>query len=348
MQTKLDNELIDADIFPYGTDELRTFEDRLTRYFSREYQLHENNDISDVRVSTGPIALAPKELAENHYDEGIDFFRSFLDRETMSYTMAFFDDDPEKAASSEKTLYQAQLNKFRLIASRMELKGDEKILNLGCGFGYFESYLLDTYPEIQVTSTTHSRDQFNFVSGRTRSAHDTLSSNRFKLIYTELDTSTAPSLGRNAFDLVCSMGLLEQINNITLLFRIIHDLLRDNGRMFHHLIVSRDLIPQLQDPGKTMIGDYFPGGKILPFKTLEADFDNFELENSWFINGINYWKTLDKWHANFWQNLNQIYPDILDKERVRYWNSYFSICKAMFLPDNGSAYGNGQYLHRKI
>ena len=97
-----------------------------------------------------------------------------------------------------------------------------------------------------------------------------------------------------------------------------------------------------------MIGDYFPGGRILPFKTLEQDFDNFKLENSWFINGMNYWRTLDHWHENFWQNLNQIYPGFLDKQRVRYWNNYFSICKAMFLPDNGTAYGNGQYLYRKI
>ncbi len=348
MQPGLNDALLDADILPYGTEELKAFEQRLARYFGREYRIHENNDISGVSIGKGPLALAPKELAENHYDEGIDFFRSFLDRKTMSYTMAFFDDDPFKAAASKKTLSQAQLDKFRLIARRMELRGDENILNLGCGFGHFESYLLETYRNLQVTATTHSKDQYDFVHRRTLSSHDILSSKRFKLVYTELDHRTEVLFGRHSFDLVCSMGLLEQVNNIALLFGIINDLLRDYGRMFHHLIVSRDLIPQLQDSGKTMIGDYFPGGRILPFKTLEQDFDNFKLENSWFINGMNYWRTLDHWHENFWQNLNQIYPGFLDKQRVRYWNNYFSICKAMFLPDNGTAYGNGQYLYRKI
>ena len=328
MQPRLDDALIDA--------------------FGREYRLHENNDISGVLVGGGPLALAPKELAKNHYDEGVAFFRSFLDTETMSYTMAYFNDDPRKAASSKKTLSQAQLDKFKLIARRMALRGDENILNLGCGFGYFESFLLETYPELRVTATTHSKDQYDFVRRRTRASHDTLSSKRFKLVYAELGSRTEVLFDRNTFDLVCSMGLLEQINNITLLYRIINDLLKDNGRMFHHLIVSRDLIPQLQDSGKTMIGDYFPGGRILPFKTLEKDFENFKLEKSWFINGLNYWKTLDHWHANFWKNLNHVYPRFLDKERVRYWNNYFSICKAMFLPDNGAAYGNGQYLYRKI
>jgi cyclopropane-fatty-acyl-phospholipid synthase len=117
--------------------------------------------------------------------------------------------------------------------------------------------------------------------------------------------------------------------------------------MFHHLIVSRDLIPQFLDPNKTLIGEYFPGGKVLPFTALQKDFGNFKLEDSWFINGMNYWKTLDKWHASFWKNLNSIYPDKIDSERVGYWNNYFVLCKAMFYPENGTAYGNGQFLYRK-
>ena len=131
------------------------------------------------------------------------------------------------------------------------------------------------------------------------------------------------------------------------MFRIIGEMLADGGRMFHHLIVSRDLIPNFLDPDKTLIGNYFPGGKVLPFYALQFDSDVFTLEESWFINGLNYWKTLDQWHANFWKNLHLVYPAGLDTERVRYWNDYFVLCKAMFWPDNGAAYGNGQYLYRK-
>jgi len=340
-------DLHEKNIFQYGSDELEIFEKRLTQYFTREYKRHKDNKNQVVKLDEGPLALAPEELAENHYDEGLSFFKAFLDDETMSYTMAYFNEDPVKALESNKTLDQAQVDKFSLIAKRMRLKGDEKLLNLGCGFGYFESYLLNTYPELKISSITHSKDQYDHVVNRTKDSKDALSSERFHLCFGEIDDKTSSLFGREKYDVVCSMGLMEQINNIKTFFEIINELLVEEGRMFHHLIVSRDVIPQLLDPKKTLIGDYFPGGKVLPYAALKKDFDNFKLEDSWFINGMNYWKTLDKWHSSFWKNLHCIYPDKIDSERVDYWNNYFVLCKAMFYPENGVAYGNGQYLYKK-
>lgn len=346
MHTNIYNDLRKEGIFQYGSDDLKIFESQLIRYFSREYNRHKNNRQS-ARINHGPLALAPDELADTHYDEGIPFFKTFLDGETMSYTMAYFDEDPDKALNSTKSIGEAQLDKFKLIANRMQLNGSEKLLNIGCGFCYFESYLLDTYPEIQISSTTHSKDQYDFIRKRIKTPTDALSSKRFQLYFEQIDDNSSTVLGREKFDAVCSVGLLEQINNIELFFEIMSELLVDNGRMFHHLIVSRDLIPQFLDPQKTLIGEYFPGGKVIPFSALQKNFSNFTILDSWFINGMNYWKTLDKWHSSFWCNLARIYPDKMNAERVRYWNNYFVLCKAMFLPEHGFAYGNGQYLYRK-
>jgi cyclopropane-fatty-acyl-phospholipid synthase len=341
------NELFNEGVYQYGSKELQNFEAQLTKYFSREYARYKDKADEPVKVDQGPLALAAEDLANEHYDEGIPFFKNFLDKETMSYTMAFFDDDPDKAFKSNKSLAQAQLDKFKLIAGRMKLQGNEKILNLGCGFGYFESYLLNTFPEIEVYGLTHSKDQYDFLINRINDPDDALSPQRFHVYFGEIDDNTSSNLGKGQYDVVCSVGLLEQINNIEHLFAIANELLVDKGRMFHHLIVSRDLIPQLLDPQKTMIGQYFPGGKVLPYPTLGRDFTNFKLDDSWFINGMNYWKTLDKWHENFWKNLHNIYPEKMDSERIRYWNNYFVLCKAMFFPENGMAYGNGQYLYYK-
>lgn len=347
MCTDIYSDLHKEGIFRYGSNELNTFEKRLTQYFTREYKRHIDSDKQPVSINHGPLALAPEDLADGHYDEGLSFFRSFLDAETMSYTMAYFDGDPDKILESSKSLGEAQLDKFKLIAKRMRLNGDEKLLNIGCGFGYFESYLLDTYPDIQISSTTHSKDQYNFILDRTKVSTDALSSGRFHIFFAEIDNKSSTVLGHEKYDAVCSAGLLEQINNIELLFAIINELLVENGRMFHHLIVSRDLIPQFLDPKKTLIGEYFPGGKVLPFTALQNNFKHFSLVDSWFINGINYWKTLDEWHSNFWHNLHTIYPGKMDRERVRYWNNYFVLCKSMFLPESGLAFGNGQYLYKK-
>ena len=343
MQADLIQTLNKEGIHEYGSAELKKFEQQLTKYFAREYALNNGNDQA-VELGHGPIALAADDLADHHYDEGLEFFKAFLDRETMSYTMAFFDDDPDKISTSDKSLDQAQTDKLRLIAQRMQLTGNEKLLNIGCGFGYFESFLLNEYPDLRITSTTHSRDQYDFLHQRQKSADDILSSDRFTLLYTKIDDNTASIVGTEKFDAACSMGLMEQINNVELFFNLVSTLLVKNGRMFHHLIVSRDLIPQFLDPQKTLIGDYFPGGKVLPYYALRRDFEHFTFQDSWFLNGMNYWMTLDKWHRNFWHNLDRIYPALMNSKRVEYWNNYFVLCKAMFYPENGAAYGNGQYL----
>ena len=347
MNTGLYSDLHENGVFQYGSVELEKFEKQLTKYFSREYDRYRGSDEQLVVINKGPLALAPEDLADNHYDEGLSFFQNFLDSKTMSYTMAYFDDIADLALVSNKTLEQAQTDKFSLIAGRMKLKGDEKLLNFGCGFGYFESYLLETYPEIQISSLTHSKDQYDFINKRMTDSSDALSSERFHVFFGEIDNDSIDLLGREQYDVVSSVGLMEQINNIELFFEIINELLIENGRMFHHLIVSRDMIPQLLDPDKTLIGKYFPGGKVLPFATLNNNFKNFAIDKAWFVNGINYWKTLEKWHENFWKNIDQIYPEKMDSDRVQYWNNYFVLCKAMFLPENGQAYGNGQYLYYK-
>ena len=346
MTEEIFKQLDEAGIHAWGSRELLHFEQQLTRYFSREYKRYAGNQEA-VDVGTGPVALAAEDLADQHYDEGIDFFRTFLDSETMSYTMAYFDEDPQQALASNKTLAEAQTDKFRLIASRIGFNGNEKLLNIGCGFGYFESYLLQSCPDLQITSTTHSRDQYDFIMRRREDAGDPLASDRFRLFYGEINDDTLDKLGEGEYDVVTSVGLMEQINNIETFYGMISELLAENGRMFHHLIVSRDLIPQFLDPEKTLIGDYFPGGKVLPFYALHKDFAHFELRNAWFINGMNYWQTLDKWHENFWRNLRAVYPGKMTQQRVDYWNKYFVLCKALFYPENGQAYGNGQYLYRK-
>ena len=347
MSTDIYTDLHNEGIFQYGSNELKTFETQLTKYFTREYKRHKDNDNQTVSINQGPLALTPEELADKHYDEGITLFQNFLDQKTMSYSMAYYDEAPANVLTSNKSLSEAQTDKFELIAKRMKLKGDEKLLNFGCGFGYFESYLLNAYSDLHISSLTHSKDQYNFIINRRKDPTDPLSSDRFRVHYGEIDKNSSTLLGKTKYDVVSSVGLMEHINNVELFFGIIDELLVEDGRMFHHLIVSRDLIPQLLDADNTMIGNYFPGGKILPFTALQQGFKNFTLEDCWFINGMNYWKTLDEWHANFWKNLGQVYPDKMDSERVRYWNNYFVLCKAMFLPENGLAYGNGQYLFYK-
>ena len=96
-----------------------------------------------------------------------------------------------------------------------------------------------------------------------------------------------------------------------------------------------------------MMADYFPGGHIWPYAEMMRHDRHLAPLASWFINGMNYWKTLDVWHRRYWMAIETLYPSVLTLEQVDYWNRYFCLCKAMFIPDQGRSYGNAHYLFGK-
>jgi len=73
--------------------------------------------------------------------------------------------------------------------------------------------------------------------------------------------------------------------------------------------------------------------------------DFLQLEQSWYLNGLNYWRTLEAWHQRFWQSMDRLYSHVLSEDGIRYWNDYFVLCKVvLFAPCNGDVYGNGHFL----
>ena len=116
---------------------------------------------------------------------------------------------------------------------------------------------------------------------------------------------------------------------------------------FHHFIVSADTIPQFLKAENTLMANYFPGGHIWPYAELRRHNRHLQFVDNWFINGMNYWKTLDEWHKRFWQAIDTLYPYYLSIDDVESWNRYFVLSKTMFCPDQGKSYGVGHYLFEK-
>jgi cyclopropane-fatty-acyl-phospholipid synthase len=287
------------------------------------------------------------ELMELHYDEDLELFEAFLDRRYMAYTMAYFGDTPQAVRASPRSLEEAQRAKLALIAERACLAPGERVFSIGCGFGPLETYLGEAFPEVAVTAITPSRTQIEYLRSRQADSSHPLARVGLDLVHGDFDAVPASELGPGSYDLVFAIGMFEHVNNLRRAFAKIGELLRPGGRAFLHLIVSRVVLPRFLDAEKTMIGRYFPGGKIWPFDTIAAQTEHLELEACWFVNGLNYWRTLDVWHRNFWENLPSVYGTVLDAEAVRHWNHYFSLAKACFVPAEGSLYGNGHFLFRK-
>lgn len=344
-------QLAEQGIFAYGSAELNDYERRLTRYFSREYTAYlKHQPVGQeqrITASTGPISVQNNDLMENHYDRQLPLFESFLDRRYLAYTMAYYGDQPDQIVNRNCSLEDAQERKFRLICRRAGITGREEVLNLGCGFGSFETYLLENYPDIRVTSLTSSRVQADYMTRCFDDAQHPLNREQCQLVHGVFGDTRA-NLPQASYDKVFAIGLFEHLHNLRLAFSEISNLLRPGGRCFLHLIVSVPTFPHYQDSNNTLLGKYFPGGRIWPFALLAQKQDYFRLLDSWYLNGMNYWRTLDEWHQRYWTHIEALYGTCLDKAEVRHWNDYFILCKVvLFAPLNGQVYGNGHYLFEK-
>jgi cyclopropane-fatty-acyl-phospholipid synthase len=338
-------------IFGPGSEELKKYERHLVRYFEREYIRLQEHPVSldslDVNTTQGPMMEETEALMERHYDEKPEFFASFLDKEFRAYSMAFYGDTPEEIMNSTATLEEAQRAKFDLIVKRAQISGNERVLNIGCGFGSLETYLLKTFPNLEIVGITPSKVQSEYLIDRMQNMNDPLGKGNFSLITGTFDGTSLEAIGKNKYDLVISVAVFEQIYNMHDVLERIHFLLRPCGKTFHHFITSRFLIPQFINPDQTKIGNYFPGGRVWPHQEFARHTDHFNLENLWFLNGLNYWRTLTCWHERYWANLGNLYGSVFDTAEISHWNEYFSLCKVVFAPLDGFCYGNSHYLFSK-
>ena len=339
----LEQILSDAKIFSPDSERLLLQQKSLTRYLEREYQGYLKHPVTlestGVTTDKGLIMEQTEDLMKTHYDENIELFLGFLDTRYRAYTMAYYGESGDDNISLE----EAQKQKFHLIAERAQIKGNENILNIGCGFGSLETFLLKEYPDIKITGITPSKVQIKYLKERMREPAHPLSSG-FTLVEDVFDETIIEKPGISQYDLVISIGVFEQLLNMRTMLVLIAKLLKPNGRTFHHFITSRVATPQVQLHEKTVIGKYFPGGRIWPRDEFSRHTEHLDLVNTWYVNGKNYWRTLDDWHHRYWKSIPSLYNNNFGIEAIRYWNEYFLLCKAMFAPLDGTFYGNSQYL----
>ncbi|MGB5440312.1 MAG: class I SAM-dependent methyltransferase, partial [Gammaproteobacteria bacterium] len=334
-----------------GSDQLATHERHLTRYFEREYKrlLEHPVSLQSLGISTdrGPMSEETKALMESHYDERSEFFASFLDRQYMAYTMAYYGETPGEIRVSSASLEEAQRAKFALIAERAGIKGHERILNIGCGFGPLETFLFNEFPDLDIVGVTPSKVQASHLRQRMQNPHDLLSKGHFNLLEGTFDQIPLERLGSVKYDLIITVGLFEHVLNMQFVMERISKLLIPGGKSFHHFISSKIVIPQFLYPDKTRIGIYFPGGRAWPTDALIQHAGQVDSTSQWFVNGLNYWRTLDEWHRRYWENIPSLYKSVFDIKAIAHWNEYFSLCKAVFAPMEGAVYGNSHYLFKK-
>jgi cyclopropane-fatty-acyl-phospholipid synthase len=300
------------------------FEDSTLRDFLTLFSLNRlslgNQPLQKVlrRVSRGlkrfqqanPVGKAQQNVV-HHYDLGNDFYKLFLD-EGMQYSCAYFLDDTE-------TLEEAQQNKLRLIAAKLNLKPGLKVLDIGSGWGELALYLA-SLEEVDVTGVTLSKEQFELSNERARKA-GLANRVRFELRdYREV---------RDQFDRVVSVGMFEHVgvHHYPEFFAKVNDLLSDNGVMLLHSI------GHMSPPGTASpwLRKYIFPGAYSP--ALSEVFTAVEQASLWVTDleflRLHYAKTLAHWYRRFEANRARI-AQMYDERFCRMWEFYLISAEMMF------------------
>ena len=251
-----------------------------------------------------------------HYDLGNAFYERWLDP-TMTYSSARF-------ASPDQSLADAQRHKYATLARTMDLRSDNHVLEIGCGWGGFAEFAAGEVGA-KVTAITISREQYTFAKQRMFDQGLADKADIQLVDYRDVE-------GR--FDRVASIEMFEAVGEQywPTYFGAIRDRLTPGGRAALQIITIRDELFDDYRSKADFIQKYvFPGGMLgsearLRQETERAGLNWCDLSRF----GPDYADTLAQWSTSFdaaWDNIRQMG---FDERFRRLWRFYLSYCEAGF------------------
>jgi cyclopropane-fatty-acyl-phospholipid synthase len=251
-----------------------------------------------------------------HYDLGNDFYGRWLDP-TMTYSAALF-------AAPDEPLEIAQNRKYRRLAGLAGIGADDRVLEIGCGWGGFAEFAAREIG-CHVTALTISREQFAFAQRRIATAGLGDRIDIRLCDYRDIE-------GR--FDRVVSIEMLEAVGERfwPIYFERLGTLLEPGGRAALQVIT----IDEAHWDGYRRNADFiqryiFPGGMLPTVGRLATQADGAGLH--WcesHAHGGDYAHTLERWLAAFDANWDAIAPLGFDDRFRRLWRYYLAYCIAGF------------------
>ena len=257
-----------------------------------------------------------KENIHSHYDLGNDFFGLFLD-ETMTYSSAVFE-------NPEQSLADAQRNKYERICQLARISADDRVLEIGTGWGGMAIYTAGTYG-CKVTTITISAEQCALAKERVEAAGLT------DLIDIQL-IDYRDVIGE--YDKIVSIEMFEAVGVefFPVFFNKCSALLKPGGRLAMQVITVPDSAFEAQKNGVNWIQKYiFPGG-VLP---SVAEMERVNAHTGLVLDscediGMEYATTLHQWRDRFWEHIDGVRSQGYDEYFIKTWDYYLLACEAGF------------------
>ena len=248
---------------------------------------------------------------EHHYDLSGKLYEMFLDPDRQ-YSCGYFE-------NPNVSLGEAQLAKKRHLAAKLQVKENEKLLDIGCGWGGLGLYFARVLGA-NVTGVTLSHEQHGIANQRAKDMGLQDKAKFFLLDYRKLD---------DAFDKIVSVGMFEHvgIGHYKEYFDHVKRLLKPDGRFVLHSI-GRSGEPGATNP---WIAKYiFPGGYIPALSEVIPVIEKSGLIITDIeILRLHYAETLKAWREAFlahWDEAKALY----DERFCRMWEFYLAASESAF------------------
>ena len=248
------------------------------------------------------------EIGKSHYDKGNDLYEAMLDKRLV-YTCGYWSGNP-----SATNLDEAQEAKLDLVCRKIGLKPEQKILDIGSGWGSFIGYALEKY-KVEAVGITVSKQQKE------------LADKLYKNLPIETRLQDYREINEK-FDHIVSLGMFEHVGykNYRTFMNVVHRSLKKDGLFLLHTIGSN--ISVLGN-NPWMVKYIFPNSMLPSLsqisKSIEGLFVIEDLHNF----SADYDRTLMAWFKNFESNWDKIKSNY-DERFYRMWKYYLLSCAGSF------------------
>jgi cyclopropane-fatty-acyl-phospholipid synthase len=233
----------------------------------------------------------------------------------MAYSCGIFE-------SEHATLEQASIAKFEAICRKLQLKPEDRVVEIGTGWGGLAIHAASKYG-CHVTTTTISREQHDYA--KEKIARAGLEDQITLLLEDYRDL-------KGRYDKAISIEMIEAVgaNYLDTYLAKCSSLLAPHGAMLLQAITIQDQFYEQARKSVDYIQRFIFPGSFIPSVdaisrslTRATDLKIFNLEDI----GPHYARTLREWRRNFFEHLPKVralgYPDSF----VRLWEFYLCYCE---------------------
>lgn len=240
-----------------------------------------------------PQSLAHLQEAErghtnSHYDQDPRLFQLFLDP-TMKYSSGLF-------LNEDDNLERAQRQKMDFVADQLGLRGGERVLDIGCGWGALVLHLAERRG-CEVVGFTPSPKQAAFIQQRAQALGV---AERVQVQVTHVQDNRQPS---QSFDAITLLGSIVHMKDKAGVLSECYRLCRRRARVYLSESCFRNAARErefAERPGTLFVRDsIFGWGELIPLSHYVRFFEDAGFS----LTGLtdlteHYYRTIEHWRSN--------------------------------------------------